>query len=217
MRYISLLVKHKGSLDMILDHDHTDDLLTVDGMSLAYRLVFELITDLESVVYKHSRSFASEGLQCIFLINNIHFILQEVEQSDIQLTVKAKWFEKCQSHIKGYTKRYMYASWVPVTSTLDVSRGLPPSKKARINFFNFRLTSPSPMQSFASSLSATCNLQMFWKVPSPALRDELRAKILEFVTRAYNGHLESQKQYAGQSAKNFEPEWKSKINKLFEG
>ncbi|XP_047061067.1 uncharacterized protein LOC124667874 [Lolium rigidum] len=219
MRYISLLVKHKGSLDTILDHDHTDDhdRLTVDGMSLTYRLVFGLITDLESVIYKHSRSFASEGLQCIFLVNNIHFILQEVEQSDIQLTVKAKWFEKRQLRINGYTKRYMYASWVPVTSTLDVSRGLPPSKKARINFFTFRLTSPSPMQSFASSLSATCNLQMFWKVPSPALRDELRAKILGFVTRAYNGHLESQKQYAGQSAKNFEPEWKSKINKLFEG
>lgn len=217
MRYISLLVKHKGSLDKILDHDHTDDLLTADGMSLTCRLVFGFITDLESVIYKHSRSFASEGLQCIFLMNNIHFILQEVEQSGVQLTVKAEWFKKRQSRIKGYIKRYMYASWVPVTSTLEVSRGMPPSKKARINFLNFRLSSPTPLQSFASSFSATCNLQMFWKVPSPALRDELRVKILEFITRAYHSHLESQKQSVGQNVKNFEREWKNKISELFEG
>uniref|UniRef100_A0ACD5WK51 Uncharacterized protein n=1 Tax=Avena sativa TaxID=4498 RepID=A0ACD5WK51_AVESA len=217
MRYISLLVKHKGLLDTILDHDHTDDLLAVDGMSLTCRLVVGLITDLESVIYKHSRSFASEGLQCIFLMNNIHFILQEVEQSDVQLTVKAEWIKKRQSRIRGYIKRYIYASWVPVTSTLDVSRGMPPSKKARINFLNIRLTSLTPLQSFASSFNATCNLQMFWKVPCPALRDELHVKIMEFITRAYHGHLESQRQSVGQNAKNFERGWKNKIDELFEG
>jgi hypothetical protein len=217
MRYISLLMKHKGSLDTILGHDHTNVRLTDDGMSLTCRLVFELITYLESVVYKLSRSFASEGLRCIFLMNNIHFILQEVEKSDVQLAVEAEWFEKRQSRIKGYIKRYLYASWVPVTSTLEVSRGMRTSKKARINFLNFRFTNPTPLQSFASSLSATCNLQMFWKVPNPTLRDELRAKILESVTRAYRGHLKSQKQPIGQNAKNFEPEWKSKISELFEG
>jgi hypothetical protein len=217
MSYISLLMKHKGSLDSILGHVHTDDRLRADGMSLTCRLVLQLITYLESVIYNISRPFASEGLRCIFLMNNIHFILQEVEKSDVQLAVEAEWFEKRQSRINGYIKRYLYASWVPVTSTLEVSRGMRTSKKARINFLNFSFTNPTPLQSFASSISATCNLQMFWKIPSPALRDELRAKILESVTRAYRGHLKNQKQPAGQNAKNFEPEWESKINGLFEG
>jgi hypothetical protein len=217
MSYISLLMKHKGSLDSILGHDHIDDRLRADGMSLTCRLMLQLITYLESVIYKLSRPIASEGLRCIFLMNNIHFILQEVVKSDVQLAVEAEWFEKRQSRIKGYIKRYLYASWVPVTSTLEVSRGMRTSKKARINFLNFSFTNPTPLQSFASSFSATCNLQMSWKIPSPALRDELRAKILESVTRAYRGHLKNQKQPAGQNAKNFEPEWESKINGLFEG
>ncbi|KAI5002819.1 hypothetical protein ZWY2020_027469 [Hordeum vulgare] len=220
MRYIVLLVKHKVSLDTILGHDYTDSLLKVEGMSLTGGLVSGLITDLESVIDKQSKQCAaSKGLRCIFLMNNIHFILQEVKQSDVQLTVKAKWFEKRQSCIKGYIKSYLSALWVPVTSTLEVARSVPPSKRARTNLLNFWYTAPSltPLQSFASAFNEACSCQICWKVPSPALRDELRVKILEFVSRAYHGHLESQRQSAEQNANDFELEWKRKISELFEG
>ncbi|XP_048547412.1 exocyst complex component EXO70A1-like [Triticum urartu] len=220
MRYIMLLVKHKGSLDRILSHDYTDSLLKVEGMSLTSDLVSGLITDLESVIDKHSKQCAaSKGLQFIFLMNNIHFILQEVKQSDVQLTVKAKWFEKRRSLIKGYIKSYLSASWGPVTSSLEVAKSMPPTKKARINLLNFWYTAPpmTPLQSFASSFNEACSSQICLKVPSPTLRDELRVKILEFVSRAYHGHLASQRQSAEQNAREFESEWKTKISELFEG
>lgn len=217
MRYIRLLVKHKGSLDTILGHDYTNDLLTVEGMSLTGRLVFGFIAELESVLEKQSKSFASKGLRCIFLMNNSHFILQEVEQSDVQLIVGAKWIRKRQHRIGEYMKGYLSASWGPVTSTLEIAKGTPPRKMLRTNLLNFLYSRPTPLQSFSWSFNENCNAQMCWKVPSPALRDELRVKILEFVTRAYRAHLESLKQSARQNPEDFKPELKSKISELFEG
>ncbi|KAF7039491.1 hypothetical protein CFC21_049465 [Triticum aestivum] len=217
MRYIRLLVKHKGSLDMIVGHDHTDGLLKVEGMSLTSRLVSGLITDLESVIDRQSRQFSCKGLQYIFLMNNIHFILQEVEQSDVHLTVKAR-FEKRRPSIKWYINSYLFASWGPFASTLRVAKNALPRKKARINF-NFWYKAPplTPLQSFVLSLNEACNEQMCWKVPSPALRDELRKRILKFVTRVYRGHLASQRQSAEQNVREFHLEWKTKIDELFEG
>uniref|UniRef100_A0A0A9C1M3 Exocyst subunit Exo70 family protein n=1 Tax=Arundo donax TaxID=35708 RepID=A0A0A9C1M3_ARUDO len=231
MRYIRLLVKHKSSLDTVLGHDHTDTvsiveelkstghhgLLTVEGMNSTGSLVFELIADLDSVLEKQSKLFSSKDLQCIFLMNNMHFILQEVDQSDIRLIVGSRWIRKCQNRINAYMNDYLSASWGPVRSNLETAKSISPSKRLRTNILNFLSASPPPLQNFIWSFSGTCDVQMCWRVPSPVLRDVLREKILEFVAPAYHAHLESLKRSVRGTAEDFELELKSKISELFEG
>lgn len=56
-------MNHKSSLDTMLGHGHTDDLLTVEVINPTGHLVFELIADLDSVLEKQSESFSSKELQ----------------------------------------------------------------------------------------------------------------------------------------------------------
>ncbi|CAL4945867.1 unnamed protein product [Urochloa decumbens] len=217
MRYIRLLVKHSSSLDTILGHGHRDDLLTVMGMNSTGRLVFALIADLDTVLEKQSKLLSSKELQCLFLMNNTHFTLQEIKQSDVQLIVGSRWIAKRQYCIKEYMEGYLSAAWGPVTLNLEATKSTSPSKRLRTNVLSFLYGSPTPLQNFAWSFNETCNTEMCWKVPCPALREELRAKILEFVTPVYHAHLKSLKQSGRGTAADFKPGLRSKINELFEG
>ncbi|CAO1947076.1 unnamed protein product [Urochloa humidicola] len=218
MRYIRLLVKHRSSLDTILGHDHRDDLLTVTGMNSTGQLVFALIADLDTVLEKQSKLLSSEELQCLFLMNNTHFMLQEIKQSDVRLVVGSRWIEKRQYRIKEYMKGYLSAAWGSATLNLVATKSTSPSTWLRTNFLSFLYGSPTPQKNknFAWSFNETCNTQVCWKVPCPALREELRAKILEFVTPVYHAHLESLKQSGRSTAADFKLGL-SKINELFEG
>jgi len=216
MRYIKLLVKHKSSLDTILGHGHSDDLLTFEGMNSTCRLVSGIIADLDIVLEKHSKLLSSKELQCLFLMNNTHFILQEIKQSDVRLIVGSRWIGKRQYCIKEYMKGYLTAAWGPVTNLLT-AKSLSPSKRLRTNVLSFLSAGPTPLQNFTWSFNETCNTQMCWKVPCPVLREELRVKIMEFVTPVYHAHLESLKQSGRGTAADFKLGLKSKINELFEG
>ena len=217
MRYIRLLMNHKSSLDTMLGHGHTDGLLTVEVINPTGHLVFEFIADLDSVLEKQSESFSSKELQCLFLMNNSHFILQEVKQSDVRLIVGSRWIGKRQDRFKKHMKGYLSASWGPVISNLETAKSTSPSKSLRTNVFSFLHSSPTPVQNFSWSFDETCQTQMSWKVPSPVLREELRGEILAFLTGAYHAHLERVKKSVKGHAADFKLEWKSKINELFEG
>ncbi|PVH37590.1 hypothetical protein PAHAL_5G038700 [Panicum hallii] len=217
MRYLRLLVKHRSSLDTILGHGHSDDLLTVEGVNSTCCLVFGLIADLDTVLEKQSKLLSSKELQCLFLMNNTHFILQEIKQSDVRLIVGSRWIGKRRYCIKEYMKDYISAAWGPVTLNLLATKSISPSKRLRTNVLNFLSAGPTPLQNFTWSFNETCNTQMCWKVPCPVLRKELRLKIMEFVTPVYHAHLESLKQSGRGTAADFKLGLKSKINELFEG
>lgn len=172
MKYIRLLVKHKSSLDTVLGDGHINGLLQAEGMnSTTGHLVYGLIANLESVLEKQSKLFSSKEHQCIFLMNNIHFILQEVEHTDVWLIVGSRWIRKCQSCIKEYMTCYLSTSWGPVRSILETSNSTSPSKRLRTNVLSFLYASRTPMESFAWSFNETYRAQMCWKVPSPVLRN----------------------------------------------
>ena len=222
MRYIKLLVKHRSSLDTILGHGHSDDLLTFEGMNSTCRLVSGLIADLDIVLEKHSKLLSSKELQCLFLMNNTHYVLQEIKQWDVRLIVGSRWIGKRQYCIKEYMRGYLTTAWGPVTLNLLTTKSISPSKRLRTNVLrtnvlSFLSADPTPLQNFTCSFNETCNTQMFWKVPCPVLRKELREKIMEFVTPVYHAHLESLKRSGRGTAADFKLGLKSKINELFEG
>ncbi|TVU36005.1 hypothetical protein EJB05_17915 [Eragrostis curvula] len=217
MRYICLLVTHKSSLDAVLGHGCTNDLLTNDGMNSTGRLIFWLISNLDSVLEKQSKLFFSEELKCIFLMNNTRFVLQEVDQSDVRLIVGSRWIKKRQYRIKEYMNGYLAVSWGPVISYLESAKSSSPRKRFRTNVLNFLYPSPTPLQNFAWSFNATCRAQVSWKIPCPVLRNELREKILQFIIPAYHAYMDSRRLSIRETPEDFELELKTKIGELFEG
>ncbi|KAL6613911.1 hypothetical protein ACP70R_036181 [Stipagrostis hirtigluma subsp. patula] len=215
MKYIRLLINHAGSLDTILGHGEDNDLLSVEGVSSTGHLVCRLIGDLHNVIEEKSGLYASEGLRCIFMLNNAHFIIQEVEHSDAKLIVGAEWIKQRRQDIERYMRDYMSSSWERVTSRLAVLAS-PPHRRLR-PILGFLQTTPRPLQSFASSFNEICNSQMHWKVPSPVLRHALRVNILEHVIGAYRAYMETLKQSLTGTAGDLESDLKIKVGDLFEG
>ncbi|XP_066316735.1 exocyst complex component EXO70B2-like [Miscanthus floridulus] len=156
MKYIRLLVNHIGSLDMILCRSQANGPLTIEGVNMTGRLATGLIADLESVLKEKSSIYASEpGLQSLFLMNNAHFILQEVEESDVRLMVGAEWIKKRCYHIKQYKTDYLSSSWKQVVHHLETATSTSPPKRRMNNFLKIFYSTPSPLKSFESALNKT--------------------------------------------------------------
>lgn len=206
MKYIRLLVKHAGSLDPILG---SSDLY--EGVSLTGHLVRGLISDLDNVVEEKSRLYASQqGLRYIFLMNNAHFVIQEVEHSDIQLILGAEWLKKRRDEFDMYMRDYMSSTWEKATYHLTVATS-PPHKRLRPGLLGTFHTNARPR--FNSCFKETCDSQMHWKVPCPVLRSRLRESISEHVVEAYQVYLETLNQPSIVSVVDL----KSRLSEFFEG
>jgi len=209
MKYIKLLVKHAGSLDPILGCGQNSDLF--EGVSLTSHLVRGLISDLNNVFEEKSRLYASQqGLRCIFLMNNAHFVIQEVEHSDIQLILGAEWLKQRRDEFDMYMRDYMSSTWEKATYHLTVAAS-PPHKRLRPGLLGIFHTNAKPR--FDSCFKETCDSQMHWKVPCPVLRSRLRESISEHVVEAYQVYLETLNQPSIGSAGDL----KSRVSELFEG
>ncbi|CAO1942848.1 unnamed protein product [Urochloa humidicola] len=204
MKYIRLLINHSVSLDTILDNDTSFE----EGISFTGYLVRGLISDLNNIIEQKSRSYSSEGLRYLFLMNNANFINQEVGHSDIQLIVGAEWLKQRRDDLDMYMRLYISLTWEQQVTYYLTSAASPPHKRIRLFHTNARL-----LQNFDSAFKDTCNTQMHWKVPCPFLRSKLRDNILKHVTQAYTAYLETTRHSPMGVARDF----KSKVNELFEG
>ncbi|OEL20571.1 hypothetical protein BAE44_0018408, partial [Dichanthelium oligosanthes] len=222
MKYIRLLIHHAGSLDTILGYGQNsdlffskgnNDLLLFEGISLTGHLVCGLLGDLNKVIKEKSWLYASsEGLRCLFLMNNAHFIIQEVEHSDIQLIVGAEWLKQRRDDFDKCMRDYMSSTWERVTSHLTIAAS-PPPKRLRPGILGMFHTNARPWHNFDAAFKETCNSHMHWKVPCPVLRSKLRENISEHVIQAYKAYLEMRRHPSTDTATTL----KSKVSQLFEG
>ncbi|KAL6839957.1 hypothetical protein ACP4OV_029767 [Aristida adscensionis] len=206
MKYIRLLINHAGSLDNILGQQE------YNGLSSTGRLVCGLIDDLHDVITEKSKLYAPDGLRGIFLLNNAHFIIQEVENSDTQLIVGPEWTRRRRHEFDQYMRNYMASSWEHATNCLTAAAS--PPRKRRRPILGFLQPNPRPLDSFIASFNDICSSQMHWKVPNPVLRYALRASIRDHVIGAYRAYL---KQSVTGTAGDLEADLKTKVSDLFEG
>jgi hypothetical protein len=137
-------------------------------------LTLEMVSSLEVKLAKRSESFQDQSLKFLFLINNTHFIQQQLHP-----LCHMKFHTKVLTpKIEDYIKRYLQASWAPVMLSLknDTTPGC----------FRSNLALPE----FDSEFQKAYTAQMLWKVPDPELRTRLRKAIVEEVVPGLRGYLE---------------------------
>jgi hypothetical protein len=145
-----------------------------DKASPLITLALEIVSSLEVKLAKRSESFPDHSLRLLFLINNTHFIQQQlhplfrIKHNIAVLTPK----------IEGYIQQYLQASWAPVMSCLYSHT---PPRWFRKN---------SALPKFDLEFQKTYSAQKLWKVPDPELRTRLRKAIVEKVTAGLTGFLE---------------------------
>lgn len=223
MNYIKLLVDYRELLNSILDEssenssdcpDNSLDEITPIG----YRLL-SLISYLESNLEEKSKVYEDLALQYVFLMNNIHYIVHKIKDSDLRPLFGDQWVRKRRGQIRQLATSYLRASWTKVLSCfkedgLGSGGSLSNASKTGIKerFKNFNL-----------GFEEIYRNQTGWKVSDPQLREELRLSVSDRVIPAYRSfvgrygyHLESGRN-AGKYIKYSADDIENLVLDLFEG
>lgn len=228
MNYVKLLVDYSDTLNVLLEDmgevPETESLQVNDrdntelesNSPIAVRMQL-LLKSLESNLEEKSRLYEDGGLQYVFLMNNILYIVQKVKGSDLGNLLGDNWIRRRRGQIRQYATSYLRASWSKVLSCLkDEGIGGSSSNASKVVL-------KDRFKNFNACFEDIYRIQTGWKVPDVQLRDELRISISEKLIPAYRSfmgrfgsHLESGRN-AGKYIKYSSEDLENYLLDLFEG
>ncbi|TYH80603.1 hypothetical protein ES332_D03G143600v1 [Gossypium tomentosum] len=190
MNYVKLLVDYSKTLNLLLesDEDEEDDGLQSEDSELetttpfAKRLLL-LISSLESNLEEKSKLYEDGALHCIFLMNNILYIVQKVKDSELGKLLGDNWVRKRRGQVRQYALNYLRACWMKALYCLkDEGIGGSSNNASKV-------TLKERFKNFNAFFEEIYRIQTGWKVPDPQLREELRISISEKVIPAYRSFM----------------------------
>lgn len=194
MDYIGSLVEQKDTIYLMLE-----------GSPNAFvELVTQLISALEFMLVMNSRTLTLQGQQQLFLLNNVHFMLEQAKKfNDLGLILGQSWLIQRQEQLTQLITGYMEDSWEPVMSSLF-------EKKTLVSVI---LWSNHLFDEFISSLEKIYSMQKTWKVSDPLIRQKLREAIIQKVIPLFRQQLEKKHKPSYDRVEHLE----SQLLEMFEG
>lgn len=227
MNYVNLLVEYKSSLDVLLDGDDISDEIKGDDDQCtgeivpSARKILLLISYLEFNLEMKSKNYEDGGLKCIFLMNNLFYIVQKVKESKLLIVLGDHWLRERREKIKQYAISYLRASWGKTLSCLK-GDGLAGVRGGIFNTSS-KMAIKEVFKNFNIGFEEIYRNQIAWKVSDSQLREELRISISEMVIPAYrcffgrfSSHLEGGRHVA-KYIKYAPDELETCISDFFEG
>lgn len=226
MNYAKLLVDYSATLNLLLENLEVESVQSdrgnndnseLESMSPIARRLSALIISLESNIEEKSKVYEDAAMQYIFLMNNIHYIVQKVKDSELRKLLGDNSIKKRRGLIRQYATQYLRTSWSKVLSCLkDEGIGGSSSNASKVAL-------KERFKNFNACFEEVYRVQTAWKVPDPQLREELRISISEKVIPAYRSfmgrfgsHLESGR-HAGKYIKYNPEDLENYLLDLFEG
>lgn len=150
-----------------------EKLISMSQSSFQFQFQFPFLFPFQS------QSQCDSSLGILFLINNSHFIWQQLHPMFDMAFPMAVLNRK----IDDYIQSYLHLSWGPVLSCLHHDPG--PLRRGR--YYSSALTQ------FEFEFHKVYRAQRFWKVPDPELRGKLRRAIANKVTSGLKKFLDDKK------------------------
>ncbi|OEL17421.1 Exocyst complex component EXO70B1 [Dichanthelium oligosanthes] len=189
MNYIRAITAYSKTLDLLLkDTDRRQLHLASDVqlMANAYPSFTATALHLQSVaavleanLEAGSRLYRDDRLQNIFMMNNIHYMVQKVKNTDLKSFLGDDWIRVHNRKFQQQAMRYERASWNNVLSYLS-DDGLCAAGDAAS-----RKTIREKIKNFNLSFEEVYRVQTAWSVPDDQLRDDIRISISLKVIQAY--------------------------------
>ncbi|KAG6488245.1 exocyst complex component EXO70B1-like [Zingiber officinale] len=186
MNYVRLLAEYSTLLNQLLEDGSFNGQDSSEGgesmTPLAHRVLL-LISYLEANLEEKSKLYEDAGMQNVFLMNNVLYIVNKVKESDLMSLLGDNWVRRRRGQIRRYSTQYLRASWTKVLSCLK-EEGLSGSSHG----FS-KTVLREKFKSFNLAFEEVYKIQSEWKVSDPQLRQELRISISEQVLPAYRAFL----------------------------
>lgn len=175
-----------------------------------------LLSNLE----EKSKLYKDLSLTYLFLMNNIHYIVQKVKSTEVRALVGDDWVRKNTSQVRQYASSYQRAAWGKVLSCLR-DEGIHTSGSFSSGVSKQVLK--ERFKSFNLAFDEVYKAQMSWVVFDEQLRDELRISISDKILPAYRsflgryGHYLETQRHPERYIKYTSDDVEEYLNNLFEG
>ncbi|KAJ1269309.1 hypothetical protein BS78_07G201800 [Paspalum vaginatum] len=216
LNYSGLLADCRDTLDRVLGDDTGLDDPSTDGGAASTpsaRCIRELLTLLLRKMDDKSRLYDDAGLQNIFLMNNLYYVVQKVRESpSLRELIGDHWLRRHRGQIRQYEAGYLRASWITVLSLLrrdDGAAARPPAAQ--------RAPSGPSAKSFNAAFQDLYRAQTAWKVSDSQLREELRIAVSERLIPAYRAFLGQGSRYPARHVKCSLEDLENYMLDFFEG
>ncbi|CAH2036636.1 unnamed protein product [Thlaspi arvense] len=209
MNYLNLISDYKQTLvDLIMskpcaglkctnDPNKPDmDLSELEGMSpLALHCIWTMVM-LQFNLEGKSLHYKDESLSHIFVMNNVHYIVQKVKSSpELREIIGDHYLRRLTGIFRHAATKYQRATWVRVLNSLR-DEGLHVSGSFSSGVSKSALR--ERFKAFNTMFEEVHRIQSTWSVPDTQLREELRISLSEHLIPAYRsflgrfrGHIES--------------------------
>jgi exocyst complex protein 7 len=198
MNYIKLSCDYTDTLKLVYndrsqnsDHpnspDRDDRFVREDSTSSPLasqisRLALALQTNLEG----KAKMYRDPALTHLFLMNNIHYVVQKVKSSEMRTLLGDTWLRRQASMVRQSAASYQRAAWSKVLSCLR-DEGL--HNRGGVSTGVSRQILKDRFKNFNTIFDEIHRAQSQWVVLDPGLRDELRIFIADKVLPAYRAFL----------------------------
>ncbi|XWS37269.1 hypothetical protein CRYUN_Cryun19dG0028900 [Craigia yunnanensis] len=192
MNYIRMFPEYCNTLNLLLKDQHADVANPVtepeygQNMSLSTSCPMachlrSITSSLEFNLHKKSKLYKDEALRHIFLMNNIHYLVQKVKGSELRLFFGDEWIRKHNAKFQQHEMNYERATWSSVVSVLKDDN--PGSSSMSKSTFKERC------KGFNIAFEEVYKTQTSWCIPDPQLREDLRISTSLKVIHAYRTFL----------------------------
>ncbi|KMZ71739.1 exocyst subunit exo70 family protein D3 [Zostera marina] len=153
---------------------------------LAAHLIW-VIAILESNVDAKAKLYKDSALGHIFLMNNLHYIVQKAKvMLELRKLIGDEYLKKLTGKFQQVATNYERATWVKVLHCLrDEGIHVSGSFSSGVS----KSTLKERFKSFNATFEEAHKTQAGWIVPDPQLREELRISISEKLLPAYRSFL----------------------------
>ncbi|MCO5550740.1 hypothetical protein L7F22_004270 [Adiantum nelumboides] len=201
MNYIKFLVDYTNTLEHLLKNKRREvpKSLGVETFGLsetimenrsreAERLsplavqIMWLVVHLEGNLEAKSKQYMDQSMAFLFLMNNVHYIVQKVKESELAILLGDGWTRKHAGQVRVYAAHYVKTAWKTVFACLR-DEGL--TSNGRLSSGVSRVAIKDRFKNFNIAFEEACAAQSSFIVPDPQLREELRIGIAEKLIPAY--------------------------------
>lgn len=184
MNYILLLAEYGNILNSLLEEQNMGNtgqfskaevaqITDSYSMSPVAHILQSVTSVLEANLDAKSDLYRDESLKHIFMMNNIHYMVRKVENSQLRCYFGDEWIRR---HVRKFMKHatsYEGLAWGSILSLLkdDGSKG-----KAMLK---------DKCRKFNTAFEEVYKVQTGWRIPDAQLREELRISTSQKVILAY--------------------------------
>ncbi|KAL1337987.1 hypothetical protein HN51_032669 [Arachis hypogaea] len=192
MNFIKTLAEYGEALNLLLA-DETPADPDDDGHPLA-REFWSVAATLESNLINKSKLYKDVALQHVFMMNNIHYMVQKAKSSELSLVFGDRWLRRHIAKFRDNARSYERVTWGPILSILK-------QENTESNCTSSKENLKKKCKDFNASFSETYRSQTGWCIPDTELREDVQILISQKVVHAY-------RQFTGRYSSSIDEKWK---------